>query len=450
MKIIIVGCGKVGLSLTAQLTEEGHNVTVIDIDGDTVRRAATLYDVMGIEGNGTSYQTLLEADIEHADILMAVTMSDEVNLLCCVIARRSRCRTVARVRNPIYTNEYETFQQRLGVALIINPERSAAQDIKQLLQFPSALEADEFLDGNIELIRYRIPANSALCGVPLKDSGAQRGGVLVCIAERNDEVFVPGGDFIPQEGDILSVISVTGTSQSELHRIGVAPGKVRNVAIIGGGSMSVYLARLLKTAGIRVKLIELDKKRCEELCDLLPDAAVIYGDGFSKEMYGEEHLDQADAIIAATEIDEENIVFSLYARENSNARIITKISHSRYLGIIRSMNLDSLVNPLDVATDHILQFVRGLSGSVGSSVEALYRLSAGRVEALEFRLRDQSPAEGIPIRDLKLKDGTILAAIMRGSERIIPGGNDCLKEGDSVIVVTTQRGFKNIDDIIAG
>ena len=449
MKIIIVGCGKVGLRLTAQLNEEGHNITVIDIDGEQVRRAATMYDVMGIEGNGTSYQTLQKADIEHTDILIAVTQSDEVNLLCCVIARKTSCRTVARVRNPIYSEEYNIIQQKLGVALIINPEKSAAQDIKQLIQFPTAIEVDEFVDGKLELIRFKVPEDSVLNGVQLKDSGILKSGILVCVAERDGASFVPDGLFTVHSGDILSVIIIAETAKKELRSIGVAEGKIKNTVVVGGGGMAVYLAKLLTGAGIRVKLIEKEKKRCEELCEMIPEATVIYGDGVSPELYKEEHLDQAGAVIAATEVDEENIIFSLFAKKNSSSRVITKVSHLGYGSIVDTLPLDSIINPLDIAADHIIRFVRGFERTDSSAVESLYRLNGGNAEAIEFRLESSSDLFGKAIMDIPIRKNTIIAAVIRNGQIIIPGGSDHLAAGDSVIIVTTNRGYRVLDDIVS-
>lgn len=448
MKIIIVGCGKVGLNLTAQLNQEGHNITVIDIDGDKVRRASTVYDVMGIEGNGTSYQTLSQADIEHTDILIAVTHSDEVNLLCCVIAKKANCRTVARVRNPIYSEEYSIIQEKLGIALIINPEKSAATDIKQLIQYPTAIEVDEFIDGKLELIRFRVTEESVLNGVQLKDSGIRKSGILVCVAERAGQSFVPDGFFKVQTGDILSALIVAETAKKELQRIGVTTGKAKNVAVVGGGGMAIYLAKLLIGAGIRVKLIEHEKERCEELSDRIPEATVIFGDGISQELYREEHLDQADALVAATDIDEENIVFSLFAKKNSVSRIITKVSHMGYAEITDMMQLDGLINPLDIAADHIIRFVRGIERTDSSAVESLYRLNGGNAEAIGFRLSAQSALFGKSLQELKIKKNTIIAAVVRDGEIKIPGGSDHLAAGDSVIIVTTNRGYRIIDDII--
>lgn len=449
MRIIIVGCGKVGLSLTARLNEEGHNITVIDIDGDKVRRAATMYDVMGVEGNGTSYQVLQKADIENADILIAVTHSDEVNLLCCVIARKTNCRTVARVRNPIYSEEYSIIQQKLGIALIINPEKSAALDIKQLLQFPTAIEVDEFLDGNIELIRFRVTEDSVLNGVQIKDSGVRGNGILVCVAERNGESFVPDGYFTVQKGDILSVLIIAETARKELQRIGVSEGKVKNVAVIGGGGMAVYLAKLLINAGIRVKLIERNRQRCDELTEQIPEATIIFGDGVSQELYKEEHLDQADAVVAATDMDEENIVFSLFAKQNSVSRVITKVSHAGYGSIVDQLQLDGLFNPLDVAADHIIRFVRGMAGTDSSAVESLYRLNGGNAEAIEFRLSASSALFEKTLQELPIKKNTIIAAVIRNGKIMIPGGSDHLATGDRVIIVTTNKGYRIIDDIMS-
>ena len=449
MQIIVVGCGKVGMYLTRQLSEEGHNVTVIDIDDELVHRASTLYDVMGIVGNGTSYSVLKEADIEHTDLLIAVTYSDEVNILCCVIAKKTHCKTIARVRNHIYSEEQAIIQRELGIALIINPEKSAAHDVRHLLQFPSALEIDSFAGGSIELIRFKVTKDSSLIGVPLKDAGLRGNQILVCIAERDKQTFIPDGFFTAQVGDILSVISVAAHERTALQKIGVAPGKIKDVTIVGGGGMTYYLAQTLIDVGVNVKIIEKDRKRCEELSELIPEASLIYGDGISQDVFREENLAFADAIVAATGVDEENIIFSLYAKNNSSSKIITKVSHISYGSVIDSMELDSLINPLNIAAEHILQFVRALDNSLSSTaIESLYRLRGGDAEAIEFKIREFPSVFGEELKDLKIKKNTIVASIIRDGRLIIPGGSDKFCLGDSVIVVTTNRGFQTLEDIL--
>ena len=448
MKIIIVGCGQVGRSLVRQLDEEGHDVSIIDTDPEKISNLTVIYDVMGFTGNGTSYKLLREAGIDRTDVLIAVTDSDEVNILCCIIARRSGCKTVARVRNPIYSEERSFMHNELGISLIINPDRSAAREVVRLLQFPSALKIESFAGGSIELIGFKVPDDSQLAGVSLRDSGLQKSGLLVCAAQRAGKTFIPHGDYTIEKGDIIAVITVTGKARKVLERIGVSRDKIKNAVIIGGGDLAYYIARMLERSGISTKLVEKDRSRCEILSEQLPETTVIHGDGLSGELYGEEHIGDADAIIAATDVDEENIIFSLSAAASSHAKVITKLGHMSYHGVIGSLNLDSIVNPLNIAADRILRFIRGLNNSIdASAVESLHRLWNGKVEALEFRVQPSCTLLDTKLMDMHIKRGTLIAAIIRSGALIIPGGTDSFEIGDSVIIVTTNTGCQMLDDI---
>ncbi len=450
MQIIIVGCGKVGRALAAQLSGEDNNVTVVDTNGDVVKTVANYYDVMGVAGNGASYSVLAEADIEHTDVLIAVTHNDEVNLLCCVVARKAaNCHTIARVRNPVYSEERAFLRKELGLSMIINPEYAAAQEIARLLRFPSAIEIDSFSKGRIEMLRFRVPAASMLDGLALRELPQRLPmDVLICAAERGEEVLIPDGNFVIRSGDLLSMIAIPGNAAAFFKKVGISTNQVKNTMIIGGGEITYYLSKLLLNMGIRVKIIEKRRERCEELSDLLPKATIICGDGSDRELLREEHLEQMDSLVAGTDMDEENIILSLYARDRVRAKVVTKLNHLDFNDVIHSLDLDSLIYPKNIAAEYILQYVRAIGNSMGSNVETLYKLMDGRVEALEFLVHKNSDLAGIRLQDMRLKRNLLIAGIGRKGRLIIPGGQDEFLPGDSVIVVTTDSGFQDIHDIL--
>ncbi len=450
MQIIIVGCGKVGRALAAQLSGEDNNVTVVDTNGDVVKTVANYYDVMGVTGNGASYSVLAEADIEHTDVLIAVTHNDEVNLLCCVVARKAaNCHTIARVRNPVYSEERAFLRKELGLSMIINPEYAAAQEIARLLRFPSAIEIDSFSKGRIEMLRFRVPAASMLDGLALRELPQRLPmDVLICAAERGEEVLIPDGNFVIRSGDLLSMIAIPGNAAAFFKKVGISTNQVKNTMIIGGGEITYYLSKLLLNMGIRVKIIEKRRERCEELSDLLPKATIICGDGSDRELLREEHLEQMDSLVAGTDMDEENIILSLYARDRVRAKVVTKLNHLDFNDVIHSLDLDSLIYPKNIAAEYILQYVRAIGNSMGSNVETLYKLMDGRVEALEFLVHKNSDLAGIRLQDMRLKRNLLIAGIGRKGRLIIPGGQDEFLPGDSVIVVTTDSGFQDIHDIL--
>lgn len=449
MQIIIVGCGKVGKTLAAHLSREDHNVTIIDTNAEKIREAANVYDIMGVVGNGTSYEVLQEADIRGTDILIAVTYSDEVNLLCCVLARRfSECKTIARVRNPIYLSDRAYIQKALGLSMTINPEYAAAREISRLLRFPTAIDISSFSNGRIEMYRFKTPAAGPLVGRAVKDVPLLRRDVLVCCLERDGQVAIPDGSTCIKAGDVLSVVLPPDRASDFFHRIGFQTNAAKNAMIVGCSETAYYLAQMLTKTGIGVKIIERDRARCEELCEKLPAAAIIHADGSDEEVLREEHLSDMDALIASTGIDEENIILSLYAMNKVKKKVITKISHLDFNEVIASLSLDSIVNPKRITAESILRYVRAMAGSAGSNVERLYKLADGRVEALEFTIKSGSRLTHIPFRDLRLKPGTLVAGIIRHGHFVIPGGEDTLMPGDSAVVVTTNSGFRDIADML--
>jgi trk system potassium uptake protein TrkA len=436
MQIIVVGCGKVGRSIVAQLSkEDSNNVTVIDTNAQIIRNISTNYDVMGIVGNGSSFTILDQADLAHADMIIAVTERDEVNLLTCVIAKlnNDKIHTVARVRSPQYAGELNKLQKGLDLTMTINPEMEAAKEISRLLNFPSAIEIFSFARNRIDLLRFRVPPISVLVGRSLKDIADLTTNLLVCIIERNSNIMVPNGDTVIQQGDVLTIISMPRDAQIFFKKIGVRTNKCKNVMIVGGGQLSFYLSKLLLNNHANVTIVEQDMKRCEELVDALPGVTVDCGDGTEKELLEEEHLENMDGFVACTGLDEVNAILSLYAMKHVTRKVITKVNHVDFGDVIEGLQLDSIVNPKELTAQKIVHYVRAAGNSMESNVETLYKLMNGRVEALEFLLEKESSIIGVKLVDLKLKPNVLIAGIVRDGKLIIPGGQDVFQVGDTVI-----------------
>lgn len=451
MKIIIVGLGKVGQSLAKELSGEDNDITVIDKNEDAVEEIASQYDVMGIVGNGSTYSTQMEAGIESADLLIAVTGSDELNLLCCLIAKKAgNCHTIARVRNPEYSTELDFIKEELGLAMVINPERAAASEIAQVLRFPSAIGVNTFAKSRVELLKFRLPEESILNGVRLSElSRCIRGNVLVCAIERGENLIIPDGNSVLREKDLVSIVAPTSDANNFFHQAGIVTNQVKSIMIVGGSSIAYYLTKMMLASGIRVKLVEKNKARCEALCDLLPKATIVYGDGSDKELLLEEGIGRYESFAALTNIDEENILLSLYARKTGNKKIITKINRIAFDEVVKELDLDTIVHPKDVTTEHIVRYVRSMKNSLGSNVETLHRIIDGKAEALEFVIRNKSKVTDILLQELKIKKGILVASIGRKGKVIIPRGSDQIKVGDSVVIITREKGLNDIDDIIA-
>lgn len=450
MRIIIVGCGKVGITLAEQLGRDDDDITVIDLDYKKVQRIANEYDVMGVAGNGATYTTLSEAGVEESDVLIAVTGSDELNLLCCLIAKKAGgCKVIARVRNPEYSSEVNFIKEKLGLAMIINPEFAAAREMARVFRFPSAIKIDTFAKGRVELLRFKVPAGSVLHDMSLMDMSSRlKCDVLVCIVERGEEVQIPSGSFVLKERDIVSFIATPRNASTFFKKIGVVTNQVKNALLVGGGDISYYLAAQLLHMNINVKMIEQDLDRCNELSALLPDATVIHGDGTDQSLLMEEGLPFAEGFAALTNMDEENILLSLFAKRSSKAKTITKINRITFDEVIDSLDLDSTVYPKYVTANSILQFVRAMKNSIGSNVETLYRLLDGRVEALEFAIKEASGLVDVPLERLQLKPNILIACIHRHGKVIIPRGQDKIELGDTLIVVTTNIGMEDVRNLL--
>lgn len=452
MQIIIVGCGKVGYTLVEQLGGEDHNLVVIDEREEKVRSITDELDAKGIVGNGVSYQTLLEAGITHADLLIAVTGSDEQNLLCCVIAKKAgKCKTIARVRNPVYNNEIAFLRQEFDLAMIINPEMTSAAEIARIFQFPSAVKIDSFSKGRIELLHFRVTSECKLNNLELIHIRTTlKCDVLVCTVNRCGQVIIPKGDFIFREGDIAAIISTPPIANEFFRKIGIGTSRVHTAMIVGGGKIAYYLAKRLLAVGITTKVIELDPRRCEQLSELLPKATIICGDGTDQRLLLQEGLTQVDGFAALTGLDEENILLSLYAKKTSHAKVVTKINRINFSSVLGDLALDSITYPRLLTADVILKYARSMNESMNSEVENLYKLEDGKAEALEFYIKEESQVTGIPLVNLPIRKNMLICCINRKGKAIIPSGQDMLRVGDFVIVVLTESRLHDIKDILEG
>lgn len=452
MNIIIVGCGKVGCTLVEALSIENHDIVVIDSRPEKVSALTDTVDVMGIVGNGVSHTTLKQAGIETADLLIAVTGSDEENLLCCVIAKKSgHCQTIARIRNPIYNEEKDFLQKEFGLSMIINPELTAANEISKVFQFPSAIRVDTFAKGRVELLHFKIGNNSPLCGLKLSKFHATLhcNDILVCtIARNSEEVIIPNGDFEFQENDVVAIASERRNAIDFFRKIGIVKNRVGNAILAGGGKVSYYLAKSLLASGIRVTIIEVDRERCDILSELLPHATVICGDATDQNLLLQEGLEHAQGFAALTGLDEENILLSLYANDISNAKTVTKINRINFHSVINELNLGSIIYPRIITSDYILKYVRSTYNSKDSNVETLYKLANGKAEALEFIIKADSAVAGIPLADLHFRKNTLICCIYRNGKVIIPSGQDIMMAGDSVLVVLSGYRISDIKEIL--
>ncbi len=450
MNIIIVGCGKVGQTLVEQLSNENHNIVVIDENEESVRKITELLDAKGIVGNGISNHILQEADIAHTDLLIAVTGSDEQNLLCCVIAKKAgQCKTIARVRNPIYFSEIAFLRKELGLSMIINPELTCANEIARLFQFPSAIKIDTFSKGRIELLHFIITKDCLLNNYRLVNVRTNLNAqVLICMVTRGDEVIIPRGDFVFQEGDMVAIVSTPTNANLFFKKIGNITNPINTAMLIGGDTISYYLARRLLSVGIQTKILEPSMARCEELSELLPEATVICGDGTDQQLLLQEGIDSVDGFAALTGLDEENILLSLYAQSVSKAKCVTKIDRINFNNVLNSLKLDTITYPRLLMADNIIKFVRSMQASLNSNVENLYKLEEGRAEALEFYIKEASAVTDVPLAKLRIKKNILICCITRGNQFIIPTGQDSIQIGDLVVVVLTDFRLNDINDIL--
>ena len=450
MQTLVIGCGTIGSTIAALLCREGHNVTVIDRSRDNVQNVTDRLDAMGYCADGTNLDDLIEAGVKDTDLAIAVTEGDEKNFIACMLAKKAgNCQTICRVATAESQRNARFLRDEMGLSMVINPKILSARAIQRLLKYPAAIDVETFANGRVELSRYRVRENSILTDCPLKDLSQRiRCSILVCIVERNGKVFIPGGDFTLRANDIISVVADNANIMKFMKKAGMDTDPVRRVMIVGGSSTAEYLTRMLLELGMDVTLLEKDMKRCEELSYLFPKASIVHDDGTDRDTLVEEGVLTSDAFVALTSRDEENILLSLYVKSISGAKVISRMHHISYDNLMDDFDIGSVIVPQNIVANAVLRFVRAMNNSMDSNVETLYRLAGGRVEALEFAIKDVSPIIGVPLKNLRLKPQVIIAAIMRRDGVIIPGGTDSIQIGDRVIIITAQEGLNEIKEIV--
>ena len=450
MKIIIVGCGKVGITLAEQLTKEKHYVTVIDTNYDKIRAVTDSLDVRCIEGNGICSDVLLDAGVDTADILIAAMETDEKNVMCTLIAKNlGNCQAIARIRTANYVDEIRRLKDQLNMSIVLNPDKAAAEEIGKLALYPSSVRRiDSFARGRINVVSLMIPKGTVLEGCKIKDIlRTIKANILICAIERDGDIIIPNGNIVLRGGDIISIVGMHAQQNLFFKELKMATDLPKSMMIVGGSNIAYYLAKLVEST-MSVKIIDVDVNRCKELSLLLDKTTIINADASNQELLIEEGLESTDVFVTLTGIDEENIIISLYASSVSEARVITKINRITFENVIASLNVGSVVNPKVITADHITQYVRGMQNSLGSNVETLYTFAGGKAEALEFRVTKEFKKLNTPLADLTLKRNLLIACIYRQGKVIVPGGQDHLMVADSVIIVTTQTGLNDLNDVL--
>ncbi len=450
MKVIIAGAGKSGYSVAKTLAAEGHDVTVIDKGSSVINSISNALDVICVEGSITNPETLIEAGAEDADLIVAAARSDEVNMVCGIASRKLGTKhVIARIRDSEYLSQTEFLRETLGLSVIVNPEYECAKEISRILRFPGAVRVDAFSKGSVEIMEHRVVPGGKLDGVMLKDLSSLFGAtVLVSVVERGGEAIIPNGHFTLKAGDRLSITGASRQLRRFFTALGLYKKPVRSVMIMGGGRISESLAKLLIESGIAVTIMEVDKARCDELCDLVPNARIIRGDATSSDVLLEEGLAGYDAFVALTGDDGDNIITSMYAKSCGVNKVIVKVNREYYGDIMTNAGLDSIVTPKALIAQQIARYVRAMDNSAGSSMETLYRLAEGKAEALEFIVGKSEKYIGIPLKTLHLKQNVLLSALVHGSKTIIPDGDSVLEPGDHAVVVSKAGMIKQLGDMI--
>ncbi len=451
MKIIIVGCGKVGSAIIDSLVSEEHDIVVIDSDRKVLEEINNIYDVMCICGNGADSDVLLEAEAGKAELFIAVTTSDELNMLSCFFAKKmGAAHTVARIRKTDYNDSSLVFmKQTLSLSMPINPEYGAAKEFYNILKMPSAVKIESFSSGSLEMIELRLKPDSVLHGMTLSEMrNKYKANFLVCAVQRDGNVFIPSGNFELHGGDKIGITANQSEILKLLKELKIMQKQAKNITIVGGSRIAFYLAKRLIAAGNNVKIIEQNITRCEEISELLPGVSVIHGDGTDQEILKEEGIDETDAFVALTGIDEENILISYYAARRGVSKVVAKVNREELRHIAEDMGLDCVISPKKIIANVITRYARALQNSLGSKVETLYKLMDSNVEALEFTVSSDFKGCEMPLRDMPIKNNILIAGIIRGRKPIIPSGDDCILPGDKVIVIAGQKGLNDLSDII--
>lgn len=452
MKIVVIGAGKVGSTLASQLVKEGHEVLVVDTNEERLAILQNRIDIMTLCGNGASKEYLQEAEVEKSDLVIAATSADEVNILSCFIARQiGATKTIARVRNPEYRNQLELMKEELGLSMIVNPELSAANEISRIFRFPSANDVETFCRGHVELVDYTIGKDCPLCDMALKDIyGKYKIKVLICAVRRGEDITIPKGDFVLKEGDKINITASPKNIHDFFEAIGSFKRPVKSVMIVGGSMIAYYLASQLIDMRIDVKIVEENPKRCDELSELLPKASIVCGDATESDLLLEEGIMDFDGFVALTGLDEMNIIYGMYARTKKVEKVITKVHHLSFPEVVELSGIESVVSPKLITAESISSYVRAIQNSYSKNkVESLRRIVDNRIEALEFIVREDEDYVGVPLKDLPIKEGILVAAIVRKGQTIIPNGFDQIQKGDSVVVITTEMAsLEELNDVM--
>lgn len=451
MKIIIAGCGKIGITLVENLVNEGHEVVALDSNPDAITDITNVYDAMGVCGSATDCDTLAEAGVEKADLFVAATDADELNMLSCFLARRmGAAHAIARIRKPEYNDQNLGFmRQQLDLSMSINPEQLAAQELFKVLKLPSAMTVETFSRRNFEMVELRLRPESPMDGLSLIELRKKYAAkFLVCVVQRGEEVYIPDGSFVLRAGDRIGVTATPTEIHRFLRMVGVMQKQAKSVMILGASRMAYYLAKMLLDNGTTVKIIDQDRDRCRQFCDLLPGATMIHGESIQQELLLEEGIGSVDAFVALTGIDEENILMAFYANAQNVPKVVAKINHNQLAAMADNLGLDCIISPKKVVVDVLLRYVRALENSIGGQVETLYKLMDGRAEALEFKVQADFEALQIPLKVLALKKDILIAGIVRGRKNIIPSGEDVILAGDRVIILAAGRAISTLSDIL--
>lgn len=451
MKIIVVGCGKIGGAVVSNLVSEGHDIVAVDTNPAVVEEMSNLYDVMCVCGNGADYDTLSEAGVENAEMLIAVTGSDELNMLCCFFANKMGANhTVARIRNPEFNDRNLGFmKQQLGISLVINPELLAAREMFNILKFPTALNIEEFSHRSFEMIEIRVKSASALAGLSLTEVRKKYpGNYLITTVGRSDGVYIPDGNFVLQAGDRIGIMARITHLHKFLKGVGVLKAAAKSTMILGASTTAFYLAQMLTKSGNTVKIIDKDRARCEFTSEALPDAVIIMGDGTEQDLLLEEGIRNTDAFVSLTGMDEENILISFFAVSQDVPKVITKVNRDELGSMAEKLGLDCIISPKNIVSNVVLRYARALQNSIDSNIETLYKVMGGQAEVIEFNVLPDFKYVNIPLRDMKLENNTLIAGIIRGRKAIIPSGDDVILPSDKVIIVSSGKHINELSDIM--
>ncbi len=450
MNIIIIGGGKLGANLTNQLSKENHNIVLIDKDYDTVESIINTYDIQGVVGDGSICSVLSEAGVKNTNLVISVTASDDLNILNCLISKKMGAKhCIARVRNIEYAKQLAFMRDELGLSMMVNPDYDTAIEISRTLRTPSAINVETFAKNRAEMAEIKVDEKNPLVGLKLMDISSKfKANILVCAIQRKDEVFIPNGNSVLEVGDKIHFTASHSQISKFFKALGIFKDPIHSIMIIGGGRIAYYLAEQLGESGLHVKIVERDRERCVELSEMLPDAQVICADGSDSDVLDEEGIDKVDAVVTLTDIDEENIIISMYAQSKEVRKVVTKINRTATVSLLEAIGNDTIVSPKTVATNTILQYVRARQNSTGIKVKTLYKLADGKFEAAEFVVDKDISFTNIPLAQLKLKKNILLACIIRGSKIIIPRGDDVIKMKDRVIVVTADKILHDLEEII--